>query len=374
LPHDPLTALDQAAQPTAAAIRLLRQELYGNAIAVKSTLGGGKHGHLGMLMPQAEYTAISHGNTEYINPQEPAVPRYSKNAERREQEKQEYRKQQETYTNEATAQDQLADALRVLILQAVPEVYIADLKCVTTAFGNVSPRALLDHLIDMYGTIKPDDLLENLKKLSTPWDPDTPIETVFNNGNICRQFAEEGKEPITDSMYMLTLLGVFRNSGVLTQAIREWEFKAPGDKTSRAFKVHFKQADEYRRRYDQQLKESIAANTTGRAPPTDSQPTNPSPAALSATDLQTKVSKHVAHPSLAGYGYCWSHGICNHWSGDCQRPEPGHKKEATLKKQMGGSTKVFNVVTFRKEQREAKKRKRAEAAAAAETTADPNST
>jgi hypothetical protein len=371
LPHDPLTALDPATQPTAATIRLLRQELYGNAIAVKSTLGGGKHGHLGMLMPQAEYTAISHGHTEYINPQEPAVPRYSKNAERREQEKQEYRKQQEAYTKEATAQDQLADALRVLILQAVPEVYIADLKCVTTAFGNVSPRELLDHLMDTYGTIKPDDLLENLKKLSTPWDPDTPIETVFNNGNICRQFADEGKEPITDSMYMLTLLGVFRNSGVLTQAIRDWDFKPPGDKTTKAFKIHFKQADDYRRRCDLQLKESIAASAAGPHPTTDVPQHSPSTAALANSELQAKVTKQATHQSLAGYGYCWSHGVCNHWSGDCQRPEPGHKKEATLRKRMGGSSKVFSPANFRKEQQEAKKRKRAEAATATETTGAP---
>ena len=37
--------------------------------------------------------------------------------------------------------------------------------------------------------------------------------------------------------------------------------------------------------------------------------------------------------------YCWTHGACNHTSGDCTKKAPGHCVEATFQNMLGGSTK-----------------------------------
>jgi hypothetical protein len=71
LDHDPLAPLDSLAPPTPDAVRRLPQELYTNAQNVASSLGGGNHGHLGMLMPTEEYTRISNGSAEYNFPAPP---------------------------------------------------------------------------------------------------------------------------------------------------------------------------------------------------------------------------------------------------------------------------------------------------------------
>ena len=67
-----------------------------------------------------------------------------------------------------------------------------------------------------------------LKKL---WDPTTPIETVFVNGHMCRNFATTGDNPITDATYIQQLVKTFTNSGVFTQAIHKWNLKTTVQKT-----------------------------------------------------------------------------------------------------------------------------------------------
>jgi hypothetical protein len=78
LPNDPLAPLDPTTKPSSVAVRRHRRELYHNAMAVKSALGRGDHGHLGSLMPEAEYIKISKGAQRYITPTEPAIPDLSR--------------------------------------------------------------------------------------------------------------------------------------------------------------------------------------------------------------------------------------------------------------------------------------------------------
>jgi hypothetical protein len=59
LPHDPLTPLDPNVDPTPAAVRLLREEMYANARSMKTSYGGGKYGHLGQLLPADRYLAFA---------------------------------------------------------------------------------------------------------------------------------------------------------------------------------------------------------------------------------------------------------------------------------------------------------------------------
>jgi hypothetical protein len=77
LPHDPLTALSAHEEPTPFAVRLLRREIFDNALAVESELGGGDHGHLGMVMPNVDYITVSTGGAAYAFPVKPAVPNYA---------------------------------------------------------------------------------------------------------------------------------------------------------------------------------------------------------------------------------------------------------------------------------------------------------
>jgi hypothetical protein len=306
LPHDPLTPLDPQTQPNPATIRLLRQELYTNAQSVSSLLGGGSHGHLGLLMDDAAYTAISHGNVPYIFPALPDVPDYNGTTQvEREAMKDAYTVAMANYLE---ARNLLSD-LKALIIKAVPDLYISTLKHPDFSYANVSPKELLAYLVAEYAQITADDMKQNRERLATAWDPDTPIETVFTNGTTCRLFATAGQDPISDKQYIAILLNTFDKSGVFEKATTDWEEKEEADHTVATFIDHFKKADKFRRKRLNSMKGVLTANT--------------------AITNQTK-------PMLEWGTYCWSHGICSHTSANCTYPATGHNKKATLTNILGG--------------------------------------
>ena len=63
-------------EPTYATLKTLKDQLKANAASVPTTLGGGNHGYLGLILSPATYTTIS--PTAFIEPvyprQHPAIP------------------------------------------------------------------------------------------------------------------------------------------------------------------------------------------------------------------------------------------------------------------------------------------------------------
>lgn len=330
LPHDPLTPLDPTQPPTPNTVRLLCSELYANAQSVESTLGGGEHGHLGMLMPDYEYTLLAHQAIPYVHPDKPDVPLFAGTGANRDRQKEEHREAVDAYNDKRNLQNQL----QKLMIQAIPKVYIATLAHRTLGFANVTPGELLNHLLITYGTIAPQDLEDNLAKIKTHWNPDTPIETVFANGEECRQLATDGQEPIPDGAYTRILVNIFRESGVMDKAIEDWELRRPNNQTLPEAIEHFTNADKYRRKSKAYLKDILSANAASTLPPP--------PAA-------------GAHPpvppngSLNGWAYCWTHGVTQHTGTTCLYPAEGHVPHATLADRKGGSTTLRLGLTSGKE-------------------------
>lgn len=342
LPCDPLTKLDDTTKPTAVAVRLLCKEMYHNAMSVPSTLGGGRHGHLGMVMPEVEYMKISLNKTKYKIPTKPDIPSFNEKSEVRDKQSLEYQQA----LNEYTEAQELQAHLLQLLLQAVPRLYILSLSHSTLGFTGITPKRILKHLMANYGVITPQDLKDNLSKLETPWNPETPIEMVFTNAIACREFAEQGQEPIPDTAYMRAIVDVFRASGAFPEAIREWEFKPAAERIVDKIEAHFIQADNYRRDSEELLKTTMAASASANAANQARTPTPPP-----VTDRNQRPDFDKGHPSLFGFAYCWTHGICTHSGKDCRQPAEGHIKEATCKKRKGGAETIWNPQRVRQERR-----------------------
>jgi hypothetical protein len=292
--------------------------MYANAQSVESTLGGGDHGHLGLLMPTAEYVLISTDGEEYIEQNKPKVPRLSANQTTRDQQKEEHKDAMASYQEKRTLQTQLLK----LLMDAVPEIYIMSLKHSTLGFASTKPQAILKHLIERYGTISAKDIEDNMAKLKAPWNPDTPIDTVFAIGEECRRFAKDADDAISDKAYLRILIATFRNSGVLDKAVEDWHLKQDG-KTIKAAIAHFSAADEFRLESKTYLKDILAANPAiASQPPPHTTPELP------------------PDGTLAGWYYCWTHGVTNHTGPTCNYKAEGHIDTATLKNRQGGALKV----------------------------------
>jgi hypothetical protein len=319
LKHDPLTPIE--GKPTQEAIRKLRQELYANVRGITTDLGDGQHGHLGLLMPDADYLALP-GAAAYILPlTRPDLPPYNGTAGAREELAARYKLQQAEY-NDAHG---LKEQLMKLLIVAIPSLYLTTREDDNLGLALVTPKQILAHLITDYAAIKADDLEANLTTMKAPWDPSTDLELVFARALKCRRFAASGGDPISDPAYIHILLEVFTESGVFTRALEDWRAKDDTDHTTANLKTHFGKAD----------KECLCSTSTLKA-------------TLSAHAAIANSSK-PGHPfpspggtDLSGWKYCWSHGLSlgGHSSSQCTRPYKGHCKEATLSNRMGGVTRI----------------------------------
>jgi hypothetical protein len=319
VPHDPLIKLDPKHEPTPSVVRELRTQIYDNARSIPTTMAGGNHGHLGLVMPATEYATLS--QEPYLLPELPDIPDYAATPDERPEMEALYTSNLRDY-NDAHG---LHLQLKKQFLAAVPHCYIHKYYDRTHGFSNASLRDMLKHLFTTYGRIDQDALEENMNRLATPWDPTTNIIEVFTRGTDCRAFAANGNEPIADTKYMRVLLQVFKASGVFDRAIEAWETKLPDEQTVEAMETHFLLFNKRRRKDDAGMKATLSANV--------------------ATDTTTgNVNIHQA-----GWKYCWSHGLCNHTGTNCNKPSPGHVATATFENLMehGGCTYIQRPVGFK---------------------------
>ena len=54
-------------------LSFLRKELAAIASGIPTSYGGGRHGHIGLLLPQPEYVQISHGGAPFDTPPHPGA-------------------------------------------------------------------------------------------------------------------------------------------------------------------------------------------------------------------------------------------------------------------------------------------------------------
>jgi hypothetical protein len=310
LPISPLTPLSADTKPTVTAIRQLRSELYENAASVRTRYGGGQHGLLGMLMPAEEYAELSPDAAFAIEEDGPDIPELDGD------DPEELRRLYELHLADYNRALQFRLQIKNLMLAAIPRKYIARLRHPRLQFTNVDPAAILEHMVTTYGRIRPRDLERNLIDIAKPWNPEDDIETVFNHGDLCREIAEEGGNPISDTSYVLILIKIFRESGVFPMEIREWNRRAEEDRTVEECIEFFTEANNDR--MDETLQRGLTANAAVKKP----------------TDTATKSTLD------GNWMYCWTHGLCQHGGGTCKSPAENHKGDATLSNPMGGSSQI----------------------------------
>jgi hypothetical protein len=134
-------------QPTSHNLTILEKEIIAILANIPTALGGGNHGHAGIIMEPVMYSLMT-GGTAFIIPVNPGIyqTRLAANAEsgtrtRAEAEHKELIIQFETYKG-------VKQATKGIILQAVDNEYLAEIKHATLGYLNQTPRQMRDHLIN----------------------------------------------------------------------------------------------------------------------------------------------------------------------------------------------------------------------------------
>jgi hypothetical protein len=189
-------------EPTYIEMDNIRDELYRNAMAIKSCFGGGKLGHLGMIMQPVLYT-IEAGEAWSVAQSSGTYPTFEPGATEHEK-----KAKMATFIVVEKAikvEDVMQNLLRNQVLEAVDPEYYMELEHSIFQYDQVSVMELLTHLFKNYAKIG-DQLLENNKELyAEAPDLSKPIDVYFRKQEKCQKLSADGGNPISEVDMVLQL-------------------------------------------------------------------------------------------------------------------------------------------------------------------------
>jgi type II secretory pathway component PulJ len=241
-------------EPTCESLFRLRNELKANAQSVYSNLSDGAHGHLALVLSDAQYALIT--DTPFNRPTHPgalAIPAPTTAA-------------MATVLKEAHQESLrlfrevqgVEKALIQQIVQAVESPYLASIRDRASNSLQGTVRQILEHLQTVYGRVSPQMLEDREQELrNTTYNTQYPIDTVFNAVEDYVDFAELGSQPLTQRQIIAKAYVILNKTRRFRNDITEWNRRPEVDKTWVNFKTHFRRAhQEFRETTDVTLEES----------------------------------------------------------------------------------------------------------------------
>jgi hypothetical protein len=90
--------------------------------------------------------------------------------------------------------------------------------------------------------IAPTELTQNYERLNTPYDPNQPIEALFQQIQDARAFAVACGQPYGEAMIVNVAYTLVFNTGLYPDACRAWQSRALAAKTWAQLKTDFSTA------------------------------------------------------------------------------------------------------------------------------------
>ena len=238
-PHKTLTKCSKPL--TLANVLKIKQQIYANASAVKSEISHGNYGHLGQVMPEEDYLQLNNVIEPWVTPIHPG--RWPPPGRRIVQG--DFDREYATYTEAkevATTCANLDSALIALMVEAIDEDDISELRCPHTGAYNTTARAMLAHITATFSYLSEADLQAEANKIRTlNFDPDTmEVGAVFTKLNELQQLATAAGNEFTDQQLIQMGVDVFRRSGHFGRACDDWKTIPAANRTITSLSTHFK--------------------------------------------------------------------------------------------------------------------------------------
>jgi hypothetical protein len=198
------------------------------------------NGHIGIIMPATLYAKIS--NIPYNTPADPGpVPTHAVavDAATRETDRINHKAAQKLFEHH----NNMNNALKTQIIDAIANTYIGELRNRYTGYMGITPRNLINHLLERYGSITASDIANCKTRMEALMDPTQTIDVYFQTIYECVQFATDGQVTFTALQIVQTAYHVISKSGIYNNACKEWRRKPVANRKGVAFKPLF--ATEY---------------------------------------------------------------------------------------------------------------------------------
>jgi hypothetical protein len=356
-------------EPNYESIAALHLQLNANAASIHSHLGDGRLGLLHLTISPAVYATLS--DVAFVPPVNPGpVPLFEDGLTGPQiaNVRLEFAENTALYKRYDTADK----ALKQLLLSAVDDMFVRCLQTQYIGYLNVTTRAILDHLYAEYARISPSDILANDATFKTAYDPNMPIETLFDQIESAIDYAAAGLTPYTPEQVINNAYQLVYATGMFLDDCKIWKRRDAPYKTWAHFKTDFSLAHrefrdarsttagatDYRSNnvtYQQDTIDAIACLATATASDrhtvavlTETNSALTKELAIVNAKLVTALlaNSRLAVPSATSSDsrmdarhYCWSCGYqCLHYSSRCPCPKEGHQKGAKASNIMGGST------------------------------------
>jgi hypothetical protein len=230
------TATKIHGQPTNHDVTLLEKELITIAATIPTTLGGGNHGHAGIIVEPAKYLTMT-GGTAFAPPANPGIypAGLAANAAAG------TRAREEAMHKELIAQYEIhkgvEQALKDIIIKAVDEDFLLEIEDETLGFLNETPSTMIAHLRNRGGALDFADTKTLLSERDQEWDASEIPAVYFNKvEKAMQQLTRNGiqsdlKERTDMALYYL------KSTGEYDAAVREWEAKPDALRTWANIKI-----------------------------------------------------------------------------------------------------------------------------------------
>ena len=383
-------------KPTFSSLNRLKKQLKANAQSVVSDLGGGAHGHLGLVLSPAEYQLVS--NTPYDMPNHPgpfSLPRNTDAAEairRREAHQERVRKFRESLD--------IKKALIKQIVAAIDKAYLEELRDETTNTITKTIPEILTYLFTNFADVTSDEVnKEEEKVVNHFWNLSDPPMSFYTLIEDLQLLSTAAKIPRTNEQLVALGVNIIQKTGDLETALMQWFEKDTADQTWSNFKTHFSnahrslrkvrgkeikntpfhQANSIAQRVDNNLSDlrnelrdtmTMLTSVSDSSTPFHSSASVPmssiSHTANSVTNAEILKLVMQLQQQILDMGkekqavetkkpksnfirnqvhkYCWTHGACGHESRQCKNKKEGHRDEATFSNRLGGSDQFCKPV------------------------------
>jgi hypothetical protein len=133
----------------------------------------------------------------------------------------------------------LDQAIKKLIIESFDDAYFNALSDEIVGYANCMSLQLLTHLLTYYAMIAPTELTQNYERLNTPYDPNQPIKTLFQQIQDARSFAVAGGQPYGATMIVNVAYTLIFNTGFFPGACRACQSRAIAGKTWAQLRLDF---------------------------------------------------------------------------------------------------------------------------------------
>ena len=230
-------------EPDFESILKMKNEIKSNAQSVPSTLGGGNHGLLGLVLNPVEYTLVS--NVPFVSEPYPGALTFLAGTTALQSKIQEdaYKKRLALYH----ACVGVGKSLLQQVVKAVEEDWLAPLRNATTNAIQGTVPDIIAYLFTTHGDISPESLIKREQRIkSMQYDPvSEPVDKVFMEVTHLVDYASAAGAPFTRPQTLNIAYVIRKNTRVFNNAIKEWNRltrATPNHASWVNFKSHFRQA------------------------------------------------------------------------------------------------------------------------------------